>query len=51
MHQELAMAKREIALGKLRAGDISTITDLCRRILMPMLCKVISLLPQLTDHS
>ena len=36
MHQELAMAKREIALGKLRAGDISTITDLCRRIIMPM---------------
>lgn len=36
MHQELAMAKREIAWGKLSAKDIGHITDLCRKILMPL---------------
>lgn len=36
MHQELAMAKREIAWGKLRARDINAISDLCRQILMPL---------------
>ena len=36
MHSELAMAKREIAWGKLRARDINTVSDLCRRILMPL---------------
>ncbi|KAL1296546.1 hypothetical protein AAFC00_000051 [Neodothiora populina] len=36
MHNELAMAKREIAWGKLRARDLNAITDLCRRILMPL---------------
>lgn len=36
MHQELAMAKREIAWGKLRARDINSINDLCRKILMPL---------------
>lgn len=36
MHEELPMAKREIAWGKLRAGDINAVSDLCRRILMPM---------------
>jgi hypothetical protein len=36
MHDELAMAKREIAWGKLSAKDIGTISDLCREILMPL---------------
>lgn len=36
MHQELAMAKREIAWGKLRAKDIGAMNDLCRKILMPL---------------
>ncbi|TVY12919.1 Uncharacterized protein LARI1_G008845, partial [Lachnellula arida] len=36
MHHELAMAKREIAWGKLRAKDITAISDHCRRILMPL---------------
>lgn len=36
MHEELAMAKREIAWGKLRARDINEINDLCRKILMPL---------------
>jgi hypothetical protein len=36
MHEEVPMAKREIAWGKLRAGDINAVSDLCRRILMPM---------------
>lgn len=36
MHDELAMAKREIAWGKLSAKDIGHTSDLCRRILMPM---------------
>jgi low affinity Fe/Cu permease len=36
MRHELAMAKREIAWGKLRARDINAITDLCRHILMPL---------------
>ncbi|OBT43669.1 hypothetical protein VE00_05184 [Pseudogymnoascus sp. WSF 3629] len=36
MRHELAMAKREIAWGKLRARDINVITDLCRQILMPL---------------
>ena len=36
MHEELPMAKREIAWGKLRAADINVVSDLCRRILMPM---------------
>lgn len=36
MRHELAMAKREIAWGKLRARDINAITDLCRQILMPL---------------
>ncbi|RFU27990.1 Catechol 1,2-dioxygenase, partial [Scytalidium lignicola] len=36
MHQELAMAKREIAWGKLRARDINSINGLCRKILMPL---------------
>lgn len=36
MHHELAMAKREIAWGKLRARDINAVSDLCRRILMPL---------------
>ena len=36
MHEELPMAKREIAWGKLRAADINAVSDLCRRILMPM---------------
>lgn len=36
MHEEIPMAKREIAWGKLRAADINAVSDLCRRILMPM---------------
>jgi hypothetical protein len=36
MHEELPMAKREIAWGKLRAADIIAVSDLCRRILMPV---------------
>lgn len=36
MRHELAMAKREIAWGKLRARDINAITDLCRQILTPL---------------
>jgi hypothetical protein len=36
MHEDMIMAKREIALGKLGANDINTVSDLCRRILMPM---------------
>ena len=36
MHEELAMAKREVSWGKLSAKNITTISDLCRRILMPM---------------
>lgn len=36
MRHEIAMAKREIAWGKLRARDINIITDLCRQILMPL---------------
>lgn len=36
MHADLAMAKREIAWGKLRARDINAISDLCRRLLMPL---------------
>ncbi|CZR56399.1 uncharacterized protein PAC_06287 [Phialocephala subalpina] len=36
MHSELAMAKNEIAWGKLRARDINAFTDLSRRILMPL---------------
>ena len=36
MHQELSMAKREIAWGKLRAKDINSINDLCRKVLMPL---------------
>lgn len=36
MHEEIPMAKREIAWGKLRAVDINAVSDLCRRILMPM---------------
>jgi hypothetical protein len=36
MRQELAMAKRESAWGKLRARDFSRVTDLCREILMPL---------------
>ncbi|KAF4954349.1 hypothetical protein FSARC_12162 [Fusarium sarcochroum] len=36
MHQELVMAKREIAWGKLRTQDLDAISDLCRRILMPV---------------
>lgn len=36
MHEEIPMAKREVAWGKLRADDINTVSDLCRRILMPM---------------
>ena len=33
---ELAMAQREIAWGKLQAGDIANTTDLYREILMPL---------------
>ncbi|OAF98496.1 uncharacterized protein CC84DRAFT_1106215 [Paraphaeosphaeria sporulosa] len=36
MHEELSMAKREIAWGKLTAKDIGYVSDLCRRILMPL---------------
>ncbi|KAL3418485.1 hypothetical protein PVAG01_10201, partial [Phlyctema vagabunda] len=36
VHQELIMAKREFAWGKLRARDLTSISDLCRKILMPM---------------
>lgn len=36
MHQDLAMAKREIAWGKLSAEDIGHVSDLCRRILTPL---------------
>jgi hypothetical protein len=36
MHAELIMAKREVAWGKLSAKDITDVSDLCRRILMPM---------------
>jgi len=36
MHEEIPMAKREIAWGKLRAADVNAVSDLCRRILMPM---------------
>lgn len=36
MHKHLAMAKQEIAWGKLRADDIGAVSDLCRRILMPL---------------
>lgn len=36
MHQDLAMAQREIAWGKLSAEDIGHITELCRRILTPL---------------
>lgn len=36
MHEELAMAKQEIAWGKLRAKDINSINDLCRDILIPL---------------
>jgi hypothetical protein len=36
MHEDIIMAKREIAWGKLGANDINTISDLCRRVLMPM---------------
>ncbi|EWZ86355.1 hypothetical protein BFJ63_vAg13883 [Fusarium oxysporum f. sp. narcissi] len=36
MHEELVMAKREIAWGKLRTQDLDAISDLCRRILMPV---------------
>lgn len=36
MHAELAMAKNEIAWGKLRARDINATNDLFRRVLMPL---------------
>lgn len=36
MHQELAMAKREIAWGKLSAKDIGHVSDIFRSILMPL---------------
>jgi hypothetical protein len=36
MHEEIPMAKREIAWGRLRAVDINDVSNLCRRILMPM---------------
>ncbi|RDW58136.1 hypothetical protein BP6252_13547 [Coleophoma cylindrospora] len=36
MHQDLIMAKREIAWGKLGARDINAICDLCRKVLMPL---------------
>jgi hypothetical protein len=36
MHAELIMAKREAAWGKLSANDITAVSDLCRRIIMPM---------------
>jgi hypothetical protein len=36
MHEDIIMAKREIAWGKLDANDINTVSDLCRRVLMPM---------------
>jgi hypothetical protein len=36
MHAELIMAKREVAWGKLSANDITAVSNLCRRILMPM---------------
>lgn len=36
MRHELAMAKREIAWGRLGAKDIGAITDLCREIFMPL---------------
>lgn len=36
MRHELAMAKREIAWGKLGAKDIGAVTDLCREIFMPL---------------
>lgn len=36
MHEKLAMAKREIAWGKLHAKDLTSISNLCRKILMPL---------------
>ncbi|KAI5203696.1 hypothetical protein E4T39_04007 [Aureobasidium subglaciale] len=36
MHAELIMAKREVAWGKMSAVDITTTSDLCRRVLMPI---------------
>ncbi|KAK6394229.1 hypothetical protein LTR65_002075 [Meristemomyces frigidus] len=36
MHQDLIMAKREVAWGKLSARDINAVSDLFRRVLMPM---------------
>ncbi|KAI5194524.1 hypothetical protein E4T38_09536 [Aureobasidium subglaciale] len=36
MHAELIMAKREVAWGKLGADDITSISNLCRRLLMPI---------------
>lgn len=36
MHEDIIMAKREIAWGKLGGREINAVSDLCRRILMPM---------------
>ena len=36
MRHELAMAKREIAWGKQRASAFTAISDLCRKVLMPL---------------
>ncbi|KAK4546746.1 hypothetical protein LTR36_001478 [Oleoguttula mirabilis] len=36
MHQDLIMAKREVAWGKLSARDINAVSDLFRRVLMPI---------------
>ncbi|ATZ55495.1 hypothetical protein BCIN_12g00880 [Botrytis cinerea B05.10] len=36
MHEKLPMAKREIAWGKLHAKDLTSISNLCRKILVPL---------------
>ncbi|KAH0036148.1 hypothetical protein KCU78_g1930, partial [Aureobasidium melanogenum] len=50
MHAELIMAKREVAWGKLSATDLTTASDMCRRILMPIgLSHIPDLLQQLVN--
>ncbi|THW71804.1 hypothetical protein D6D19_07065 [Aureobasidium pullulans] len=48
MRHELAMAKREIAWGKQRARDFTVISDLCRKVLMPL--GGIAHMPEILKH-
>ncbi|THY16859.1 hypothetical protein D6D01_07605 [Aureobasidium pullulans] len=48
MRHELAMAKREVAWGKQRARDFTAISDLCRKVLMPL--GGIAHMPEILKH-